>query len=92
VRKSRTVVGEAAFVGSDTVLIAPVEIGPGAYVAAGSAIAKDVPSGNLGVTRAPQRNVEGWTARRRAGTVSAAAAEKADAAKAADEKPAESAE
>ncbi len=87
VRKSRTVVGEAAFVGSDTVLIAPVEIGPGAYVAAGSAIAKEVPSGNLGVTRAPQRNVEGWTARRRAGTVSAAAAERA-----ATEKPAEDAE
>jgi bifunctional UDP-N-acetylglucosamine pyrophosphorylase/glucosamine-1-phosphate N-acetyltransferase len=79
VRKSRTVVGDAAFVGSDTVLIAPVEIGAGAYVAAGSAIAKDVPVGSLGVTRAPQRNVEGWTARRRAGTVSAAAAEKAAA-------------
>lgn len=78
VRKSRTVVGEAAFVGSDTVLIAPVEVGPGAYVAAGSAIAKDVPAGNLGVTRAQQRNVEGWTARKRPGTASAAAAEAAD--------------
>ncbi|PRY28403.1 bifunctional UDP-N-acetylglucosamine diphosphorylase/glucosamine-1-phosphate N-acetyltransferase GlmU [Pseudosporangium ferrugineum] len=77
VRKSHTTVGEAAFVGSDTVLIAPVEIGPGAYVAAGSAVAKDVPAGNLGVTRAPQRNVEGWTARKRPGTVSADAAEKA---------------
>ncbi len=77
VRKSRTTVGEAAFVGSDTVLIAPVEIGPGAYVAAGSAIAKDVPPGELGVTRAPQRNVEGWTERRRAGTVSAQAAARA---------------
>jgi bifunctional UDP-N-acetylglucosamine pyrophosphorylase/glucosamine-1-phosphate N-acetyltransferase len=80
VHKHRTTVGEAAFVGSDTVLIAPVEIGPGAYVAAGSAVAKDVPAGSLGVTRAPQRNVEGWTVRRRAGTVSAAAAEKAAAA------------
>ena len=79
VNKHRTRVGEAAFVGSDTVLIAPVEIGPGAYVAAGSAIAKDVPAGNLGVTRAPQRNVEGWTLRRRAGTTSAAAAERAAA-------------
>jgi len=78
VRKSRTTIGEAAFVGSDTVLIAPVEVGPGAYVAAGSAIAKDVPAGNLGVTRAPQRNVEGWTARRRPGTTSAAAAEAAE--------------
>lgn len=89
VNKHRTVVGEAAFVGSDTVLIAPVEVGPGAYVAAGSAIAKEVPAGNLGVTRAPQRNVEGWTARRRAGTVSAKAAEKAAAEKAAAEKAAE---
>ncbi|MEV6298102.1 bifunctional UDP-N-acetylglucosamine diphosphorylase/glucosamine-1-phosphate N-acetyltransferase GlmU [Actinoplanes sp. NPDC051861] len=76
VRKSHTTVGEAAFVGSDTVLIAPVEVGPGAYVAAGSAIAKDVPSGDLGVTRAQQRNVEGWTARKRPGTVSAEAAAK----------------
>jgi bifunctional UDP-N-acetylglucosamine pyrophosphorylase/glucosamine-1-phosphate N-acetyltransferase len=76
VNKHHTVVGEAAFVGSDTVLIAPVEIGPGAYVAAGSAIQKDVPAGNLGVTRAPQRNVEGWTVRQRPGTVSAEAAER----------------
>ncbi|GID94400.1 bifunctional protein GlmU [Amorphoplanes digitatis] len=76
VNKHHTVVGEAAFVGSDTVLIAPVDIGPGAYVAAGSAIGKDVPAGSLGVTRAPQRNVEGWTARQRPGTVSAEAAER----------------
>jgi bifunctional UDP-N-acetylglucosamine pyrophosphorylase/glucosamine-1-phosphate N-acetyltransferase len=76
VRKSRTTVGEAAFVGSDTVLIAPVEVGPGAYVAAGSAVAQDVPSGSLGVSRAQQRNVEGWTERRRPGTVSAEAAER----------------
>ena len=91
VRKSRTTIGEAAFVGSDTVLIAPVEVGPGAYVAAGSAIAKDVPAGNLGVTRSPQRNVEGWTARRRAGTVSAAAAERAAEKAAAAEKDGEAA-
>jgi bifunctional UDP-N-acetylglucosamine pyrophosphorylase / glucosamine-1-phosphate N-acetyltransferase len=79
VHKHRTTVGDAAFVGSDTVLIAPVEVGPGAYVAAGSAIGKDVPAGNLGVTRAPQHNVEGWTARKRPGTVSAEAAERAAA-------------
>nr|WP_240669847.1 bifunctional UDP-N-acetylglucosamine diphosphorylase/glucosamine-1-phosphate N-acetyltransferase GlmU [Actinoplanes solisilvae] len=77
VNKSHTTVGEAAFVGSDTVLIAPVEIEPGAYVAAGSAIDKRVPAGSLGVTRAQQRNVENWVLRRRAGTVSAAAAERA---------------
>jgi bifunctional UDP-N-acetylglucosamine pyrophosphorylase/glucosamine-1-phosphate N-acetyltransferase len=78
VNKHRTTVGDAAFVGSDTVLIAPVEIGPGAYVAAGSAIGTDVPAGNLGVTRAPQRNIAGWTARKRPGTASAEAAAKAE--------------
>ncbi|MEV6489966.1 bifunctional UDP-N-acetylglucosamine diphosphorylase/glucosamine-1-phosphate N-acetyltransferase GlmU, partial [Actinoplanes sp. NPDC051633] len=83
VNKHHTTVGEAAFVGSDTVLIAPVEIGPGAYVAAGSAVAKEVPAGNLGVTRAQQRNIEGWTERKRPGTVSADAARRA--AEAADE-------
>jgi bifunctional UDP-N-acetylglucosamine pyrophosphorylase/glucosamine-1-phosphate N-acetyltransferase len=92
VRKSRTIIGEAAFIGSDTVLIAPVEVGPGAYVGAGSAIDKAVPAGNLAVTRAQQRNIEGWTARKRPGTSSAAAAEKAAAEKAAAEKaPAEKA-
>ncbi|PMR59825.1 bifunctional UDP-N-acetylglucosamine diphosphorylase/glucosamine-1-phosphate N-acetyltransferase GlmU [Verrucosispora sp. ts21] len=77
VNKSRTVVGEGAFVGCDTNLIAPVEVGAGAYVAAGSAISTDVPPGALGVTRAPQRNIEGWVARKRPGTVSAQAAERA---------------
>jgi bifunctional UDP-N-acetylglucosamine pyrophosphorylase/glucosamine-1-phosphate N-acetyltransferase len=79
VNKHHTTIGEAAFVGSDSVLIAPVEIGPGAYVAAGSAVGKDVPAGALGITRAPHRNVEGWTARRRAGTASAEAAARAQA-------------
>jgi bifunctional UDP-N-acetylglucosamine pyrophosphorylase/glucosamine-1-phosphate N-acetyltransferase len=77
VRKNRTTVGEAAFVGSDTVLVAPAEIGAGAYVAAGSVISGSVPPGALGVTRAPQRIVEGWTARKRAGTVSDEAAKRA---------------
>jgi bifunctional UDP-N-acetylglucosamine pyrophosphorylase/glucosamine-1-phosphate N-acetyltransferase len=77
VNKHRTTVGEAAFIGCDTSLIAPVEVGPGAYVAAGSAITQDVPAGALGVTRAPQRNIDGWVARKRAGTASAGAAERA---------------
>jgi bifunctional UDP-N-acetylglucosamine pyrophosphorylase/glucosamine-1-phosphate N-acetyltransferase len=77
VHKNRTTVGEAAFVGSDTVLVAPADIGPGAYVAAGSVISGSVPAGALGVTRAPQRIVEGWTARKRAGTVSDEAAKRA---------------
>ncbi|MFC4104695.1 bifunctional UDP-N-acetylglucosamine diphosphorylase/glucosamine-1-phosphate N-acetyltransferase GlmU [Micromonospora zhanjiangensis] len=74
VAKHHTTVGEAAFVGCDTSLIAPVEVGAGAYVAAGSAITQDVPPGALGVTRAPQRAIDNWVLRRRAGTRSAEAA------------------
>ncbi|HEY2947962.1 MAG TPA: bifunctional UDP-N-acetylglucosamine diphosphorylase/glucosamine-1-phosphate N-acetyltransferase GlmU [Micromonosporaceae bacterium] len=77
VHKHHTTVGEASFIGSDTVLIAPVTVEPGAYVAAGSALYQDVPPGSLGVTRARQRNVEGWVARKRAGTPTADAAERA---------------
>jgi bifunctional UDP-N-acetylglucosamine pyrophosphorylase/glucosamine-1-phosphate N-acetyltransferase len=77
VNKHRTTVGEGAFVGCDTSLIAPVEVGAGAYIAAGSAISQDVPPGALGVTRAPQRSIDGWVARKRPGTVSAEAAERA---------------
>jgi bifunctional UDP-N-acetylglucosamine pyrophosphorylase / glucosamine-1-phosphate N-acetyltransferase len=80
VAKHHTTVGEAAFVGCDTTLIAPVEVGAGAYVAAGSAIEADVPPGALGVARGRQRNIDGWVARRRAGTRSAEAAERAQAA------------
>ncbi len=64
-RKHKTVVGDDVRVGSDTMLVAPVEVGDGAYTAAGSVITKDVPPGALGVGRAYQRNVEGWVARRR---------------------------
>jgi bifunctional UDP-N-acetylglucosamine pyrophosphorylase/glucosamine-1-phosphate N-acetyltransferase len=77
VAKHHTNIGEAAFVGSDAVLIAPVSIGDGAYVAAGSAVQNDVPPGALGVSRAQQRAVEGWVARRRAGTKSDRAARRA---------------
>ena len=63
--KHRTVVGDDVRIGSDTMLVAPVEVGDGAYTAAGSVITKNVPAGALGVGRAYQRNVEGWVARRR---------------------------
>jgi len=76
-RKNHSTVGDAAFVGSDSVLIAPVRIGDGAYVAAGSAISKDVEPGVLAVTRVPQRGVAGWVARKRPGTRSAEAAARA---------------
>ncbi|HEY3737888.1 MAG TPA: bifunctional UDP-N-acetylglucosamine diphosphorylase/glucosamine-1-phosphate N-acetyltransferase GlmU [Jatrophihabitans sp.] len=77
VSKHRTVVGDQVRIGSDTMLVAPVEIGDGAYTAAGSVITEDVPAGALGVSRAEQKNVKDWVLRRRAGTGSAQAAERA---------------
>ena len=74
VAKNHTTVGQHAFVGSNTVLVAPVTIGDGAYTAAGSAITDDVPAGNLGVARGRQHNSDGWTARNRPGSRSADAA------------------
>ena len=64
-RKSRTVIEDGVFVGSDAMLVAPLRIGEGAYVAAGSVISRDVPAGALAVERAEQRVVEGWARRRR---------------------------
>ena len=75
--KHHTQVGEAAFVGSNSSLVAPVVVGDGAYVAAGSTVTTDVPSGALGVARGQQRNLEGWVERRRPGTRSAQAAARA---------------
>jgi bifunctional UDP-N-acetylglucosamine pyrophosphorylase/glucosamine-1-phosphate N-acetyltransferase len=66
--KHRTVVGADARVGSDTMLVAPVSVGDGAYTAAGSVITTDVPPGALAVGRARQRNIEGWVARKRGGS------------------------
>ncbi|PYC82720.1 bifunctional UDP-N-acetylglucosamine diphosphorylase/glucosamine-1-phosphate N-acetyltransferase GlmU [Streptomyces tateyamensis] len=74
VNKYPTVIGRHARVGSDTMLVAPVTVGDGAYTAAGSVIEGDVPPGALGVSRAKQRNIEGWVARKRSGTASAEAA------------------
>jgi bifunctional UDP-N-acetylglucosamine pyrophosphorylase/glucosamine-1-phosphate N-acetyltransferase len=62
--KHRTVIEDGAFIGSGTQLVAPVTIGAGAYVAAGSAITEDVPPAGLGVARERQRNIEGWASRR----------------------------
>lgn len=63
--KSRTVVEDGAFVGCDTMLIAPVTIGAGAYVAAGSVITDDVPADALAIARCRQTVKEGWAAARR---------------------------
>jgi bifunctional UDP-N-acetylglucosamine pyrophosphorylase/glucosamine-1-phosphate N-acetyltransferase len=77
IAKHRTVIGDHVRVGSDSMLVAPVTIGDGAYTAAGSVITDDVPPGAMAVGRARQRNVEGWVARKRPGTASANAAEAA---------------
>lgn len=65
VAKHPTVIEDGAFIGSDTQLIAPVRVGRGAYVAAGSSITSDVPAGSLGIGRAKQTNKEGWVARKK---------------------------
>ena len=57
-RKHRTVIHENAFIGSNTALVAPVEVGAGALVAAGSVVTKDVPNGALCVGRARQTNID----------------------------------
>jgi bifunctional UDP-N-acetylglucosamine pyrophosphorylase/glucosamine-1-phosphate N-acetyltransferase len=65
-KKHHTSIGEGAFIGSDSQLVAPVTVGKGAYVGAGSTITRDVPDGALAVTRSPQKNLEGWASKRRA--------------------------
>ncbi|MCX6428001.1 MAG: bifunctional UDP-N-acetylglucosamine diphosphorylase/glucosamine-1-phosphate N-acetyltransferase GlmU [Actinobacteria bacterium] len=73
--KHATTVGDHVRVGSNSVLVAPVTIGDGAYTAASSAITEDVPAGAMGVGRAKQRNVLGWVLRKRLGSKSADAAQ-----------------
>jgi bifunctional UDP-N-acetylglucosamine pyrophosphorylase / glucosamine-1-phosphate N-acetyltransferase len=65
VNKNKTTIEDGAFIGSDTQLVAPVRIGRGAYVGAGSTITKDVPAEALALSRVPQRIVEGWAKKRK---------------------------
>jgi bifunctional UDP-N-acetylglucosamine pyrophosphorylase / glucosamine-1-phosphate N-acetyltransferase len=64
--KHRTDVGAGVFIGSNSALVAPIKVGDGAYVGAGSVITKDVPADALAVGRAPQEMREGWASRYRA--------------------------
>jgi bifunctional UDP-N-acetylglucosamine pyrophosphorylase / glucosamine-1-phosphate N-acetyltransferase len=75
--KHHTTVGDYVRIGSDTMLVAPVDVGDGAFTAAGSVITEDVPPGALGVARGRQHNSEGWVERRHPGSPSAAAAARA---------------
>ena len=77
IAKHRSTVGDHVRIGSDTMLVAPVHVGDGAYTAAGSVITEDIPPGALGVARSKQHNSEGWVERRRPGTPAAEAAARA---------------
>ncbi|WP_275266123.1 bifunctional UDP-N-acetylglucosamine diphosphorylase/glucosamine-1-phosphate N-acetyltransferase GlmU [Nocardioides caldifontis] len=77
VAKHRTTVGSHARTGSNNTFVAPVTIGDGAVTGGGSVIREDVPPGALAVSAGPQRTMEGWVFRRRAGTAAAEAASRA---------------
>jgi len=78
--KHRTTIGDHVRVGSDTMLVAPLTIGDGAYTAAGSVVTDDVPPGALAVARGRQRNIAGWVESKRPGSAAAQAAARARAA------------
>ena len=64
-KKFRTEVGDNAFVGCNSNLVAPVRVGAGAYIGAGSTITKEVPEGDLAIARAHQKNITGWADKRK---------------------------
>src|SRR5690348_6348585 len=65
VNKNPTTIGRRVFVGSDSALVAPVRVGDGAYIGAGSVITEDVPAEALALARGRQINKTGWAAQRR---------------------------
>ncbi len=75
--KNRTTIGSHVRTGSDTMFVAPVTVGDGAYTGAGSVIREDVPPGALAVSAGSQRNIEGWVIRKRPGSAAARAAAEA---------------
>jgi bifunctional UDP-N-acetylglucosamine pyrophosphorylase/glucosamine-1-phosphate N-acetyltransferase len=75
--KSRTTIGSHVRTGSDTMFVAPVTVGDGAYTGAGTVVRDDVPPGALAVSAGPQRNIEGWVEEKRPGSAAAEAARKA---------------
>jgi len=64
-KKSPTIIEDRSFIGSDTMLVAPVTVGADTVVGAGSVITKNVPSGALAIERTEQKNIEGWTQKHR---------------------------
>ncbi len=83
--KRRTTIGSNVRTGSDTMFVAPVTIGDGAYTGAGTVVREDVPPGALAVSAGPQRNIEGWVTRKRPNSAAAEAARKAQAATESDD-------
>jgi bifunctional UDP-N-acetylglucosamine pyrophosphorylase / glucosamine-1-phosphate N-acetyltransferase len=75
--KRRTTIGSHVRTGSDTMFVAPVTVGDGAYTGAGTVVREDVPPGALAVSAGPQRNIEGWVTRKRPGSAAAEAARNA---------------
>ncbi len=65
VKKHKTLIEDNVFIGSDTQLVAPVRVGKGAYVGAGSTITEDVPEDALALTRVRQSNIKGWVKKRK---------------------------
>jgi bifunctional UDP-N-acetylglucosamine pyrophosphorylase/glucosamine-1-phosphate N-acetyltransferase len=64
-KKHQTIIGNNVFVGSNSTIVAPVTLGDGSYIAAGSAVTADVPAGALAIGRARQENKEGWVEKRK---------------------------
>lgn len=85
--KRRTTIGSHVRTGSDTMFVAPVTIGDGAYTGAGTVIRDDVPPGALAISAGPQRNIENWVQHKRPGSPAAEAAEKAKASGAGGDEP-----
>ena len=77
VNKHHTTIGDYCRTGSDTMFVAPVNIGDGAYTGAGTVVTEDVPAGALAIKEGRQRNIEGWVEDRRPGTDAAEAAKNA---------------
>jgi bifunctional UDP-N-acetylglucosamine pyrophosphorylase/glucosamine-1-phosphate N-acetyltransferase len=71
IQKTRSTIGDGAFIGCNSNLVSPIEIAENAFIAAGSTITKDVPADALAVARGRQKNLEGWVARREGRVLSA---------------------
>ncbi|MCA1733752.1 MAG: bifunctional UDP-N-acetylglucosamine diphosphorylase/glucosamine-1-phosphate N-acetyltransferase GlmU, partial [Acidobacteria bacterium] len=65
VNKHKTVLEDGVFIGSDTQLVAPIRVGKGSYVGAGTTLTKNVPPDSLALSRTPQKTIEGWAKKRR---------------------------